>query len=111
MTMNIMLAADWVGFAWYWHVLVLLALVPVSSFVLIRERQVGIVVKRFASKSLQPGRLIALAGEAGFQADTLAPGLHFGYWPWQYRIVKVPVTVVPQGEIALVLAADGDAIP
>ncbi|HTB85092.1 MAG TPA: SPFH domain-containing protein [Candidatus Sulfotelmatobacter sp.] len=82
-----------------------------SGFVLIRERQVGIVIKRFAARSLPPGRLIALAGEAGLQADTLAPGLHFGYWPWQYRILKVPVTVVPQGEIALVLAADGDAIP
>jgi hypothetical protein len=40
---------------------------------------VGVVAKRFAGKSLPPGRLIALAGEAGFQADTLAPGLHFGY--------------------------------
>ena len=78
---------------------------------LIRERQVGIVVKRFANKSLLPGHLIALAGEAGLQADMLAPGLHFGYWPWQYRIIKMPVTVVPQGEIALVVAADGNSIP
>jgi len=70
-----------------------------------------VVIKRFSGTSLEPGRLIALAGEAGYQADTLAPGLHFGYWPWQYRVMKVPVTVVPQGEIALVLAAAGDAIP
>ncbi|MGC3959615.1 MAG: flotillin family protein [Verrucomicrobiota bacterium] len=97
--------------AWYWWLLAFGILVLLSSLVLIRERQVGIVVKRFSSKSLAPGRLIALAGEAGLQAETLAPGLHFGYWPWQYRIIKVPVTVVPQGEIALVLAADGDAIP
>src|SRR5439155_24154719 len=79
--------------------------------VLIQERQVGIVVKRFGGRGLAPGRLIALGGEAGYQADTLAPGLHFGYWRWQYRILKMPVTVVPQGEIALVLAADGAAIP
>jgi uncharacterized membrane protein YqiK len=52
-----------------------------------------------------------LAGEAGYQADTLAPGLHFGYFRWQYRILKVPVTVVPQGEIALVVAADGAPVP
>ncbi len=83
----------------------------VLGAVLIRERQVGIVVKKFGRRSLQPGRLIALAGEAGYQADTLAPGLHFGYFRWQYRILKVPVTIVPQGEIALVVAADGDAIP
>ena len=100
-----------VGMAWYWWLLLAVKLVLLWSFVLIRERQVGIVVKRFAGKSLAPGRLIALSGEAGLQAETLAPGLHFGYWPWQYRIIKVPVTVVPQGEIALVLTADGQAIP
>jgi uncharacterized membrane protein YqiK len=83
----------------------------VLGAVLIQERQVGIVVKRFGTRALPPGSLIALGGEAGYQADTLAPGLHFGYWRWQYRIVKVPVTVVPQGEIALVLAAAGAPIP
>ena len=113
MKTNIILAFGELGFhvAWYWWLLGFSAFVLLSSFVLIRERQVGVVVKRFAGKSLPPGRLIALAGEAGLQADALAPGLHFGYWPWQYRILKVPVTVVPQGELALVLAADGDAIP
>ena len=79
--------------------------------VLIQERQVGIVVKRFGARELPPGRLIALEGESGYQATTLAPGLYFGYWPWQYRILKVPVTIVPQGEIVLVMAADGASIP
>ena len=83
----------------------------VLGAVLIQERQVGIVVKRFGTRALPPGRFVALGGEAGYQADTLAPGLHFGYWRWQYRIIKAPVTVVPQGEIALVLAADGAPIP
>ena len=111
MTNNTMGTVLDLGLAWYWYVAVLAVMVVLSSLVLIRERQAGIVVKRFAGKSLEPGHLIALAGEAGYQADLLAPGLHFGYWPWQYRILKVPVTVVPQGEIALVLAADGAAIP
>lgn len=83
----------------------------VLGAVFIHERQVGVVVKRFATRSLPPGRLIALSGEAGYQAETLSPGLHFGYWRWQYSITKVPVIVVPQGEIALVIAADGAAIP
>jgi uncharacterized membrane protein YqiK len=92
--------------------LVLCMLAPAFlGAVLIHERQVGIVVKKFGGWSLPPGRLVALAGEAGYQADTLAPGLHFGYYRWQYRIIKAPVTVVPQGEIALVVAADGAAIP
>ena len=111
MITNIMLGLSWFGFDWYWYPLALAFFVVTSSYVLIRERQVGIVVKRFANKSLLPGHLIALAGEAGLQADMLAPGLHFGYWPWQYRIIKMPVTVVPQGEIALVVAADGNSIP
>jgi len=111
--MNTMLGMGWTwfGVSVGWYGLALLVLVPLSSFVLIRERAVGIVIKRFSSSRLAPGRLIALDGEAGYQAETLAPGLHFGYWPWQYRILKVPVVVVPQGEIALVLAADGAAIP
>src|SRR5947209_5522528 len=93
-------------------VLALLLVGPlVLGAVLIQERQVGIVVKRFGTRALPPGRFVALGGEAGYQADTLAPGLHFGFWRWQYRIIKVSVTVVPQGEIALVLAADGAAIP
>jgi len=83
----------------------------VLGSVLIRERQVGIVVKRFGARGLRPGSLVALNGEAGYQADTLAPGLHFGYWRWQYRIIKMPVVMVPQGQIALVMAADGQPIP
>jgi uncharacterized membrane protein YqiK len=96
-------------------ILALLSLVPLipllTGAVLIRERQVGVVIKRFGGGALAPGRLIALNGEAGYQADTLAPGLHFGYFRWQYRILKVSVTVIPQGEIALVVAADGASIP
>jgi uncharacterized membrane protein YqiK len=92
--------------------LLLLSIGPlVLGTVFIRERQVGIVVKKFGTRSLPPGQLIALEGEAGYQADTLAPGLHFGYFRWQYRIIKTPVTIVPQGEIALVVAASGAAIP
>jgi uncharacterized membrane protein YqiK len=81
------------------------------GIVIISERQVGIVVKKLGGKRLAPGRLVALAGESGYQADTLAPGLHFGYPGWQYRVDKVPVTIIPQGEIGLVVAADGAAIP
>jgi uncharacterized membrane protein YqiK len=94
-----------------WVVGVLFMLPILLGAVAISERQVGIVVKRYGSRALAPGRLMALGGEAGYQADTLAPGVHFGYWIWQYRIIKAPVTVVPQGEIALVMAADGASIP
>src|SRR5256714_719745 len=92
--------------------LILASIAPsLLGVVFIRERQVGIVIKKFGSHPLPPGHLIAVNGEAGYQADTLAPGLHFGFFRWQYRIIKAPVTIVPQGEIALVVAADGASIP
>lgn len=84
-----------------------------GGLVVIGEREVGIVVRKFtfSGKVLPPNRLIALNGEAGLQADTLAPGWHWGYWPWQYAVKKEPVIIVPQGEIALVVAADGASNP
>lgn len=85
----------------------------ITGLVIIGEQEVGVVVKKFAlsSKKSPAGRLIALNGEAGYQADTLAPGWHWGLFPWQYNVMKQPVIVVPQGEIALIVANDGAPIP
>jgi uncharacterized membrane protein YqiK len=83
----------------------------VFGLVVIGEREVGIVIKKFAKGSLSSGRLVALEGEAGLQADTLPPGWHWGYWSWQYTVRKEPVISVPQGQIALVVANDGAPIP
>jgi uncharacterized membrane protein YqiK len=113
MTMMVVFGLDISGW-WLAPVALICALLCgpyLLGMVFVRERQVGVVVKRFSPRSLAPGQLIALAGEAGYQADTLAPGIHFGFWRWQYRIIKAPVTLVPQGEIALVVAADGASIP
>ncbi|MEG4453445.1 SPFH domain-containing protein [Microcoleus sp. N9_A1] len=81
------------------------------GLIAIGEREVGIVTKKFSSKNLPSSRLIALDGEGGLQADTLPPGWHFGYFPWQYSIRKEPVVVVPQDEIGLIIANDGATIP
>lgn len=80
------------------------------GLVIIRENEVGIIIKKFASRSLDPDRLIALHGEAGYQADTLTPGWHFAYWPWQYKVIKDRIVVIPQGEIGLIVANDGAPI-
>ena len=84
-----------------------------GGLVVIGEREVGIVVKKFtlSGKGLPAGRLIALNGEAGLQADTLAPGWHWGHWPWQYAVKKESIIVVPQGQIAMIVAADGAQNP
>src|SRR3954454_24865012 len=70
----------------------------------------GLVVKRFGPP-LASGRIIARNGEAGYQARMLSPGWHFGRWRCRYRVVKVPTLVVRPGEIALIVAADGAAMP
>ena len=77
---------------------------------IISEDESGLVIKKFGA-ALPPGRLIALAGEAGYQADLLPPGWHFGLWRWKYRVERVPMLAVRSGEIALVVSADGAGIP
>ena len=81
------------------------------GMVVIREDQVGVVIKKFARRNLPAGDIIALNGEAGYQADTLPPGVHFGYGFWQYSVAKSSMVVVPPSEIALVVAAAGASIP
>ena len=90
--------------------LVLLSLFLWVSTRFIREDESGLVIKRFGPR-LPPGRIVAMNGEAGYQAKMLNPGLHFPMWRWRYKIVRVPLVVVSAGEIALVVAADGAAIP
>jgi uncharacterized membrane protein YqiK len=95
-----------------WVVVGVVALVLLvrSGVWVIHEAEAGLVIKKFG-RSLPPGRLIALEGEAGYQAELLSPGWHFGKWAWQYKVVKVPLVVVRPGELALVVAADGESIP
>ena len=100
----------------HWAIAVGVALFGIAALVLfagtwiISEDESGLVIKKFGA-ALPPGRLIALAGEAGYQADLLPPGWHFGLWRWKYRVERVPMLSVRSGEIALVVAADGSPIP
>jgi uncharacterized membrane protein YqiK len=78
----------------------------------IPNQQVGVVEKWWSkSGSLAEGHIIALEGEAGFQADLLRGGVHFGLWRWQYRVHKVDLVTVPQGKIGYVYARDGESLP
>lgn len=83
--------------------------------VIVPEDRIGLVTKKFvlfgANKELPDGRIIATLGEAGFQAKTLAPGLYFWKWVWQYDVDMEQFTVIPEGKIGLVLAKDGAEIP
>jgi uncharacterized membrane protein YqiK len=87
-----------------------LLLALITGLRVIGPTESGVVVKKFG-RNLPPGRVIAVNGEAGFQAKMLPPGWHFFLWRWQYSVSKVPMVVVPPGEIALVVAADGNPVP
>jgi uncharacterized membrane protein YqiK len=84
------------------------------GIVIVPEDSVGIVTKKFvlvgSNKTLPDGRIIALKGEAGIQADTLAPGLHWWLWPWQYATTLQRFVVLPEGSIGIVEAKDGAPI-
>lgn len=85
------------------------------GMVIVPENKVGMVTKKFVlfgrDKELPDGRIIATKGEAGFQAKTLAPGLYWGMWPWQYSVSMEGFTIIPEGKIGLILANDGAEIP
>src|SRR5262245_22655535 len=60
-------------------------LVVISGLWVIAEDESGLVIKRFGAP-LASGRIIALDGEAGYQARMLPPGWHVGLWRWRYKI-------------------------
>src|SRR5882757_8616886 len=83
--------------------------------VIVPDNSIGVVIKKFAllgaHRRLPDGRIIALNGEAGYQADTLPPGLHVGMWPWQYQVDLVKFCMVPPGKVGCVEACDGKPLP
>src|SRR6478609_5230437 len=101
-------------FLQYWWVLVIfMVLILYKLFfrllgiIIIPENRIGLVTKKYVlvgeNKELPEGRIIAVNGEAGYQAKTLAPGIYFWYYVWQYQITLQPFIVIPEGKIGLVV--------
>ena len=108
--------SHWLTF--WWVILLLLVAVlykwvlrVVLGAVIVPQNKLAIVTKKFAllgsNRSLPDGKIIALKGEAGIQADTLAPGLHWGYYPWQYEISLQEFVTIPEGRVGVVESMDG----
>jgi uncharacterized membrane protein YqiK len=77
----------------------------------IPHRRVGILEKWWSLRgSLDKGRIIALAGEAGFQARVLRGGLYIGYPFWMYRLHTVPLVTIAEGRTGYVYARDGQPL-
>ena len=107
----------------YWWILVIVVCLLLYKYILrflfgmviVPEDKIGLVTKKFVlfgeHKELPDGRILATQGEAGFQAKTLAPGLYFWMWVWQYEVDMESFTIIPEGKIGLILSKDGVEIP
>ena len=77
----------------------------------ISNNQVGIVERLWSrAGSVSEGSIIAIDDEAGYQAELLRGGFHFGLWRWQYRIHRVRLVTIPQGKIGYLYARDGEPL-
>ncbi len=117
----------WLVDLWFAHeklivvigtILLALAYRPIlwlCGIILVPNDSVGVVTKKFAlfgtHRDLPDGSIIALHGEAGYQADTLTPGLHFGLWPLQFKVELVKFLTIPPGKVGCVEACDGKPLP
>lgn len=103
----------------YWPLLLGLVCILMYKFifrvffglVIVPENKVGLVTKKFVlfgpNQQLSGDRIIAVNGEAGFQAKMLETGLHWWMWPWQYSVDMQSFLVIPEGHIGLISAKDG----
>jgi len=77
-----------------------------SCLVYVPNNRVGILERLWAGKGSVDHGIMALNGEAGYVPDLLRGGFHV-LFPFQYRVHKMQLVTVPQGEIGYVFARDG----
>ena len=99
---------------WGWVVALTVAalymVIVIPSIVVIGPTEVGLVMKRYSLRKLTSDNPIAFNGEAGYDADLLMPGLRWMLW-LKYRVEKHPWVQIPAGEIGVVIAQVGRALP
>ena len=112
--MSALVLAEALPYGLFWLILALaifIAIWMVFGVRYIPNNSVGVVEKLWSGKgSVSQGRIIALTGEAGYQANLLRGGIHLFYARWQYRIHKTPLVTVGQGKIAYIYARDGEPL-
>ncbi len=81
------------------------------GIIMVPDNSIGLVTKKFVltgkNRVLPAGKVMALEGEAGYQARTLEPGIHYFMWPWQYSVRLEEFTTIPQGHVGIVESIDG----
>ncbi len=93
-------------------ILVGLALLSSTSFVFIDGSKVGHLKRIYGYKELPPGRIIALEGQKGPQAQILGPGFHFiPLVQVLYSVEQFDLVKVPEGFYGEIVAVDGAPMP
>jgi len=90
-------------------ILVAAGVISYMGVTFIPNNKVGIVEKLLSGKE-KSGGIIAMNGEAGFQAKVLRGGWYFKF-RFFYKVHKMDLITVPAGQIAYVYARDGQLMP
>ncbi len=101
---------------WQWTIIAIGSFLLLGLFawvsgavVYIPNDRLGVLEKLWSFSGSVGDGFIALSKEAGFQPDVLRGGFHF-FMPFQYRVHRVPLVSIPQGQIGYVYARDGQAL-
>lgn len=74
-------------------------------------REIAIKERRYLGSKMPPGRVVALPGEIGIQAEVLKPGLHVLFWPFETVVAKVRMIEIASDQLGVIEAIDGDPLP
>ena len=92
--------------------LVALYEVLATSVISIPANEVGVVRKIYGFTNIQPGHIIAAAGETGYQAEIIPPGTFriSIFFNVINRVDLLPVVIVPSGFYGRLVANDGEPL-
>src|SRR5579872_1584594 len=68
---------------------------------IVRDTQIGVLIKKFGGEKMPQGQIIARKGQIGIQAHTLMPGLYFRN-PVFWQVKKFPITEIQEEQIGVV---------
>jgi hypothetical protein len=89
-----------------------LAFLASTSFVLVSSDKVGHLKRIYLATDLPPGRIIALPGQKGPQAEVLGPGFHFRpLLNVLYDVEPFDLVQIPEGYYGQVTTLDGQPMP
>jgi hypothetical protein len=93
-------------------VLIVIFSTLLTSFVIVPDGHLGQLFRNYGGGSLREGRIVAVNGENGPQAEILAPGFHFRWFLNAiYTIDTNPTEVeIPADKVGVLIARDGAAL-